>query len=119
GAWSFYSLNDEEVSDCERGTTLIFSSDNKFSLKTYSLDNGNDKKEKVCKLVAHISGTWHKNDIKYVFNYENGNTEETNILFSENGNKITTFHVVIEKENLEKGNTIGHRKILKKVWIRK
>ena len=96
GTWSLFSISGEEVSDCEKMSTLTFNSDGTATGTVYMIVNGICTQQGVSEIT-----TWVNNgNMTYVIGPGTNNSLEWNISFSNNNNTLTITNegVVYKRE---------------------
>ncbi|MDO6674660.1 lipocalin family protein [Tenacibaculum sp. 1B UA] len=79
GTWYKFSINEQEVNDCEKNTTIKFSQNGTFTA-TYSYYNG----ENTCLTEETFKGTWTNKGNNNYTTLGEGDDESSKILLKDN-----------------------------------
>lgn len=77
GTWSLFSVNGEEVSDCEKNTTIIIAKGGVYTA-SYSFDNPD-----TCFNEESFTGTWTNEGDKNYTTTGDGDNESSNIILKD------------------------------------
>lgn len=96
GTWYLFSINNIEVSDCEKMSTVTFNANLTATGTTYMMSNN------ICSIIdANSTATWaHDGNMVYTITPSNGSVEQWNIVFSDNNNTldITNEGIVYKRQ---------------------